>query len=133
MVVWNKKMNKNLDFVPLKSSKPCVRLIQHYLWMSNLFQPIFSPFLAHFMMKNCFLKNLVSLHKNQKKCILMGQNIYSMLPKQNFDKSIMSSRCPSIFCPYFWPIAWRAPQRIGGSILRRMSHMKGTRIWLIDC
>ena len=51
----------------------------------------------------------------------MGQNIHSMLPKQNFDKSIMSSRCPSIFCPYFWPIAWRAPQRIGGSILRRMS------------
>ena len=46
-----------------------------------------------------------------------------MLPKQNFDKSIMSSRCPSIFCPYFWPIAWRAPQRIGGSILRRMSQM----------
>ena len=51
----------------------------------------------------------------------MGQNIHSMLPKQNFDKSIMSSRCPSIFCPYFWPIAWRAPNRIGGSILRRMS------------
>ena len=53
----------------------------------------------------------------------MGQNIHSMLPKQNFDKSIMSSRCPSIFCPYFWPIAWRAPQRIGGSNLRRMSHV----------
>ena len=51
----------------------------------------------------------------------MGQNIHSMLPKQNFDKSIMSGRCPSIFCPYFWPIAWRAHQRIGGSILHRMS------------
>ena len=32
-------MNKNLEFLPLKLSKPCVRLIQHYLWMLNLFPP----------------------------------------------------------------------------------------------
>ena len=63
----------------------------------------------------------------------MGQNIHSMLPKQNFDKSIMSSRYPSIFCPYFWPIAWRAPQRIGGSILRRMSQLDCFGIPYSEC
>ena len=125
MVVWNKKMNKNLDFVPLKSSKPCVRLIQHYLWMSNLFQPIFSTFLAHFMMKNCFLKNLVSLHKNQKNAFWWAKTYTACFPSKILTKvSCLCSRCPSIFCPYFWPIAWRAPQRIGGSILCRMSLYK---------